>query len=1157
MQKTPLILQELSLRKMPGLPKGLPAYKDLATNINIVAGPNASGKSSTAWLIQQIIWHNKTQGIQADSLLNINKERWEVKIDSKNITILRAGIKDELTGLPAAEDSSRYMLALHELFAEDEGGLAKKIVKESIGGVDLDKARENLGYSGDIKRKAIGEFKEYEKAGKDYNEKEQKQRNLKNDEQQIDKLKEEKQKAEKAQSLKEFYQLTAEYIKARQDCELKKEEFEKFPAVLEKATGEEYESIKELEKSIESCKNNIRIAEQEIERNNETISSLKIPETGVEDEILTELEERIKKASDLEREVHETENKISQSEAKKLEALKSVDKTTDSSEFKGLQLNDVTGLDKFIYDAHEALSEKKYLNTEYEKLKDQVLEKQAESGNISNAITTLSYWLQEQKSQTGIPRKWLIVLPVALVITALAAYFSWIAGLVVAFLFAIPAIYIFATKPKKERDIRKSDFEKTGLESPAKWTTEDVAKRLDELNEELILAKSQEDINRRIHIIENELKELQPRLDNIKNQYNSWQEKLKLMPKLPTDNLRNYSELYWFLKNIYDWQQNHNEAEALKASRNDYHELWKKNVQRINTIFSTYKLEAVEDATQASAAFKKLKENEDKRREAVKEISNQEQKINDYQIQKDESTQKLESIYNKLDISFGQNEEVKKLLEQLDNYKKIRQAANDAEVRLAEKEKSVKAHSLYDYHAMEVETLTPDETEKLISENSETASNLDDIKRRITEIETRINSAKEGADLENALKEKDEALNKLHQLYENNLSSITGNIIVNKLKSFTRDKNRPKVFDHAKKLLNRITNGRYDLILDDSDDAAFSAFDTLLHKEQPLDELSTGTRIQLLLAVRLAFIETIESSMKLPVLADELLANSDDIRAKAIIEALIEISKNGRQIFYFTAQEDEVVKWKTYLDIVPDVHYKIYTLTGQKDEHHDYDFDKTGYSVDSVKFALEIPAPDGKSYQDYGKLIGADTFDPLFHEPEQIHLWHLFEDSTVLYNCLKKNIVYWGQLKSFIDNDGQIEGIDDNEFNLINEKVKLLERFVELYRIGRPKPIDRAVLEQSGAVSESFIDEVTDKLYQYKGNPVELLQALKNSEVPGFRQAKIDELEQYLVNYGYIDDNKPLTIEEIMTQLKALLSTMNMEFSKAERLIKNVLAGNF
>ena len=157
MQKTPLILKRLSIRKMPGLTQGLPEYENFAGNINIIAGPNASGKSSTARIIQQIIWHNKTQGIQAESSLLIDKIPWDIKIDSNNISIQRNGVKDELTGLPAAEDSGRYMLALHELFNENEGNLAKKIVKESIGGVDLDEAKNNLGYSDNIKIKSVNE----------------------------------------------------------------------------------------------------------------------------------------------------------------------------------------------------------------------------------------------------------------------------------------------------------------------------------------------------------------------------------------------------------------------------------------------------------------------------------------------------------------------------------------------------------------------------------------------------------------------------------------------------------------------------------------------------------------------------------------------------------------------------------------------------------------------------------------------------------------------------------------------------------------------------------------------------------------------------------------------------------------------------------------
>ena len=38
-----------------------------------------------------------------------------------------------------------------------------------------------------------------------------------------------------------------------------------------------------------------------------------------------------------------------------------------------------------------------------------------------------------------------------------------------------------------------------------------------------------------------------------------------------------------------------------------------------------------------------------------------------------------------------------------------------------------------------------------------------------------------------------------------------------------------------------------------------------------------------------------------------------------------------------------------------------------------------------------------------------------------------------------------------------------------------------LYRQGRPKPIDRNVLEESGAVSNSFIDEVSTLLNEQIG----------------------------------------------------------------------------
>ena len=137
MPKIPLIIKDLSIGKIPGFPEGLKAYKNFAANINIISGPNASGKSSTARIIKQIIWTKNTDGVKADSSVEIENENWDVKIDSKSISIQREGIEDEFQGLPAYESNNRYDLALHDLVKDEDEDIeldeeGEPIVKESV-----------------------------------------------------------------------------------------------------------------------------------------------------------------------------------------------------------------------------------------------------------------------------------------------------------------------------------------------------------------------------------------------------------------------------------------------------------------------------------------------------------------------------------------------------------------------------------------------------------------------------------------------------------------------------------------------------------------------------------------------------------------------------------------------------------------------------------------------------------------------------------------------------------------------------------------------------------------------------------------------------------------------------------------------------------------
>lgn len=67
-----------------------------------------------------------------------------------------------------------------------------------------------------------------------------------------------------------------------------------------------------------------------------------------------------------------------------------------------------------------------------------------------------------------------------------------------------------------------------------------------------------------------------------------------------------------------------------------------------------------------------------------------------------------------------------------------------------------------------------------------------------------------------------------------------------------------------------------------------------------VQELSDGTRDQLYLALRLAFIDQhFDSNQPLPLIMDDILVNFDDLRSKATLQVLAELAEKT-QIIYFT-----------------------------------------------------------------------------------------------------------------------------------------------------------------------------------------------------------------------------------------------------------------
>ncbi len=95
-----------------------------------------------------------------------------------------------------------------------------------------------------------------------------------------------------------------------------------------------------------------------------------------------------------------------------------------------------------------------------------------------------------------------------------------------------------------------------------------------------------------------------------------------------------------------------------------------------------------------------------------------------------------------------------------------------------------------------------------------------------------------------------------------------------------------------------MTAGRYVSIRRRLDDAGTMLVEQQNGKLKTPNQLSTGTREQLYLAIRLAYVQHYcQESEPLPLIMDDILVNFDEQRAQNTLEVLFELPSNIQVLF--------------------------------------------------------------------------------------------------------------------------------------------------------------------------------------------------------------------------------------------------------------------
>ena len=419
--------------------------------------------------------------------------------------------------------------------------------------------------------------------------------------------------------------------------------------------------------------------------------------------------------------------------------------------------------------------------------------------------------------------------------------------------------------------------------------------------------------------------------------------------------------------------------------------------------------------------------------------------------------------------------------------------------------------------------------EKLKEELEAAASQESRLRDEIAEVTNKRNEARSGNNLQNLIAAREEARATLRSLRDDVLFAEAGDFLLKEIEEEHEQTQLPRVFERAREHFSRFTLHNYELCLEKGESPPrLAAIELQSVKRRELDELSDGTRAQLLLAARIAYTEEVEQGKVMPLFLDEALDQSDPPRFQAITASLGCVARDqGRQIFYLTRDPLDVDRIRDALakegcDIAAEIDLGL-IRTGQVSVKGPQDL-----RIDPV---TPVPEPSGLPPEEYAAVLNVPVFRPTLGFAEQHVFYILWDDLLLLHDFLTDGIERGGQWKTVSGTALAAKlgsrSIDAAEIGL---RLDLLKTFCELWKQGRGRPVDRDALIDSGALSERYREDVIAIAKELSGDPERLLAALRargNSRLKGFRANIVEQLQQYLAEKGFIDDRPILKESEL------------------------------
>jgi energy-coupling factor transporter ATP-binding protein EcfA2 len=406
----------------------------------------------------------------------------------------------------------------------------------------------------------------------------------------------------------------------------------------------------------------------------------------------------------------------------------------------------------------------------------------------------------------------------------------------------------------------------------------------------------------------------------------------------------------------------------------------------------------------------------------------------------------------------------------------------------------------------------------------------------VARIEQRLATARRERPLGAARAEARRARDALETAYEEALEAQAVACLLDHVEERHRTVRRPALLRRAERWFARFTHHAFELAFDPGgeDGPRVRARDVAAERTRGLGELSTGTKAQLLLALRLAHaLEAERGGRPLPLFLDEALTTSDPDRFAAVVDALSQlVREEGRQVVYLTARLDDAALWRHLAAREGGVPPHVVDLAGRRAEA-DGAGGAAAYRLDPP---ASVPAPGDRPPEAYAAALRVPPADPW--RIAALHPFHLLRDRLeLLERLLRRRVASLAAVEALLADRPHAERVlAEDERALVAARTAAARAWAAAWRVGRGRPLDREALRASGAVSDTFLDEVDALARAQAGDAEALLEGLREGRVKRFRDAARDRLEGWLAEHGHLDRRRRLREGERVVALdRALL----------------------